>query len=289
MKGCTLLIGIWLLMANPFAVAHAENRMTHREETICGAIKERFVFWMWSRMAPSPNPARLTGNHNIEAIFFVTGDGKKLSGYKYRAHDQIGKPIEPQGYVLMALGNAMIADQMISELSRYAGAGYDAYIFDYRGYGLSEGKRRINAIIEDYREIVSDLNGKYQRKMLYGVSLGGMVMMNVIGSGVEFDAAVIDSAPSRLSTYGCPSRIDPVNHLSEAVAPKILFITGQRDQVLGPKDTRELREKGAALGAATIDDALFAHPYMDGSRQEQLRRARLVEDHLLRRAAILKD
>ena len=271
-------------MANPFAVAHADNHMTHREETICGAIKERFIFWMWSRMAPSPNPARATGNPDVEAIFFATGDGKKLSGYKYRAHDKSGKPVEPKGYVLMALGNAMIADQMISELSRYAGAGYDAYIFDYRGYGLSEGKRRINAIIEDYREIVSDLNGKYQRRMLYGVSLGGMVMMNVIGSGVEFDTAVIDSAPGRLSTYGCPSRIDPVNHLTEAVAPKILFITGKRDQVLGPKDTRELREKGAALGAATVDDEYFAHPYMDESYEVQLRRARLVEDYLLKQA-----
>ena len=235
-------------------------------------------------MAPTPNPARALGRKGVEAVSFTTGDQKVLSGYKFAAHDQSGKPVEPKGYVLMALGNAMIADQMIGELSRYAAAGYDAYIYDYRGYGLSEGKRRINAIIEDYREIVDDLNSKYQRKMLYGVSLGGMVMMNVIGSGVEFDAAVIDSAPSRLSTYGCPSRIDPVNHLTEAVAPKILFITGKRDQVLGPKDTRELREKGAALGAATVDDEYFAHPYMDESYEVQLRRARLVEDYLLKQA-----
>ena len=279
-----LVLAVWLLITCSIVAANADSDMPGREDTICGPIKERIVFWMWSRMAPSPNPARATGNQNIEAIFFVTGDGKKLSGYKYRAHDQGGKPVEAKGYVLMALGNAMIADRMIGELARYAAAGYDAYIFDYRGYGLSQGKRRINAIIEDYREIASDLNTRYQRKLLYGVSLGGMVMMNVIGSGVEFDAAVIDSAPSRLSTYGCPQRIDPVNHLTEAAAPKTLFITGKRDQVLGPKDTRELREKGAALGAATVDDEYFAHPYMDESYEVQLRRSRLVEDYLLNRA-----
>lgn len=232
-------------------------------------------------MAPSAKPARATQRANVEAVSFKTGDDRKLSGYRFRAHDAQGEPIEPKGYLLMALGNAMIADQMIGELALYAQSGYDAYIYDYRGYGLSEGKRRINAIIEDYREIVADLNTRYQRRMLYGVSLGGMVMMNTIGSGVEFDAAVIDSAPSKLSSYGCPSRIDPVNHLSAAVASKLLIITGKRDQVLGPKDTRELREKAAQLGAKTYDGEDFAHPYMDRAYDVHLRRNNLVREHLL--------
>lgn len=232
-------------------------------------------------MAPRAKPARATQRANVEAVSFTTSDEKKLSGYRFRAHDGRGEPIEPKGYILMALGNAMIADQMIGELSAYAQAGYDAYIYDYRGYGLSEGKRRINAIIEDYREIVADLNTRYQRKMLYGVSLGGMVMMNTIGSGVEFDAAVIDSAPSRLSSYGCPDRIDPVNHLSDAVAPKLLIITGKRDQVLGAKDTRELREKAGELGAKTYNGDAFAHPYMDHAYDVHLLRVRLVQEYLL--------
>ena len=266
----------------PVYAVDGAGEMMEREAAICGAIKERLVFWLWSRMAPSPDPARVSGSANIEAVAFMTGDGKKLSGYKFAAHGESGNPVSPKGYVLMALGNAMIADQMIRELSGYARNGYDAYIYDYRGYGLSEGKRRINAIIEDYREIVTDLNGKYQRKMLYGVSLGGMVMMNVIGSGVEFDAAVIDSSPSRLSDYGCPARIDPVNHLTGYIAPKLLVMTGKRDQVLSPKQTRELREKAAEMGAETVDDADFAHPYMDRAYDVHLRRAKLVQEHLLR-------
>ncbi len=268
-------------MISPFHAWTAGSDTSQREAPICGALKEPFVFWLWSRMAPRAKPARATRRPNVEAVSFTTGDDKVLSGYRFRAHDERDEPVEPKGYVLMALGNAMIADQMISELSTYAKSGYDAYIYDYRGYGLSEGKRRINAIIEDYREIVADLNTRYERKMLYGVSLGGMVMMNAIGSGVEFDAAVIDSAPSRLSSYGCPDRIDPVNHLSEAVAPKLLIITGKRDQVLGSKDTRELREKAGELGAKTYNGDDFAHPYMDRAFDVHLQRARLVQEHLL--------
>ncbi len=232
-------------------------------------------------MAPKPDASRIAGNTHIEAVSFLTADNKNLSGYKYSAHNINADPVAPKGYILMALGNAMIADQMIGELADYARNGYDAYIFDYRGYGNSQGKRRINAIIEDYREIVTQLNSRYDRKMLYGVSLGGMVMMNVIGSGVDFDAAVIDSSPSTLSDRGCPARIDPVGNISDATAPRLLVITGKRDQVLPPAQTRELREKAAAMGATTIDADDFAHPYMDTSYDVHVRRTKLVRAYLL--------
>lgn len=108
-------------------------------------------------------------------------------------------------------------------------------------------------------------------------------MLNAIGSGVDFDAAVIDSSPSKLSDEGCPARIDPVGHVSAVTAPKLLVITGKRDQVLPPAETGELREKAAALGAMTFDGDNFSHPYMDRSHEVHLRRAQLVRDYLLNR------
>ena len=276
-----LLLSLAALVLAPVYAVTVDSEPDARESAICGKLKEPLVFWIWSRMAPKPDPSRVARDPHIEAVTFLTGDQKKLSGYKFSAHDESGRTVKPKGYLLMALGNAMIADQMIRELSVYASNGYDAYIYDYRGYGNSEGKRRINAIIDDYREIVSDLNGRYQRKMLYGVSLGGMVIMNVIGSGLAFDAAVIDSSPSRLSEYGCPARIDPVTHVSAEIAPKLLAITGQRDQVLSTRQTQELRQKAAEMGALTYDGADFAHPYMDSVYDVHMRRARMVQDYLI--------
>jgi hypothetical protein len=58
-----------------------------RESTICGPIKERFYFWMWSMNAPSPDPARVSQFKNIEPIYFTTADNKKLAGYKYNSHN----------------------------------------------------------------------------------------------------------------------------------------------------------------------------------------------------------
>lgn len=281
-KGLFLLVPVAVLLLAPAVATADEGVPAQRETAICGKFREPFTFWLWHAMTPDPDLSRLAGDPLIEAVEFVTADVRTLRGYKLKAHDASGQSIQPKGYVLMALGNAMIADRMMRELSAYGSRGYDAYVFDYRGYGLSEGKRRINAIIEDYREIVADLNSRYRRKMLYGVSLGGMVMMNVIGSGVAFDAAVVDSSPSRMSVHGCPERIDPVRHLSARFASRLLVITGKQDQVLPMAQTRELREQAAVLGARTVDDEAFAHPFMDSSYKVHTRRARMIEDHLLR-------
>jgi hypothetical protein len=274
----------YLLITSLFvaiAISEAHGSNGQREETICGALKERFLFLIWSAITPEPDPARITAHPNIEATEFLTGDEKKLRGYKFSAHDESGDAIAPKGYVLMALGNAMIADQMIGELADYAKRGFDAYIYDYRGYGSSDGKRRIKAIIEDYKEIISDLNGRYERKMLYGISFGGIVILNAIGSGLEFDSAVIDSSPSRLSDMGCPSYIDPISHLSESFSSKLLIVTGEQDQVLDSSMTRELREKADQIGARTINGIEFAHPYMDSSNEVHNLRTKLIRDHLL--------
>ena len=250
------------------------SQASERESTVCGWFKERFVFKLWSLAAPKPNESRTKFHQFVEHVTFTTSDNKKLSGYVYRAHrNEIGK-VDAYGYILVTLGNAMIADQMIGELKNFAEKGYDVYIFDYRGYGNSEGKRRINAIIEDYKEIIPYLNEQYDRSMLYGISLGAAVISNAIGSGIHFDRAVIDSGPSRFSDYGCPERIDPVNNIPDD-ASNILVITGQRDNVLKPTMTSELRKLAESKGAKVFNGKDYAHPFMDRDpaiRQDRLKR-----------------
>jgi len=242
-----------------------------REDTVCGAIKERFLFWLWSSAAPAPDPNRVTGIKNVESIEHITSDKKRLAGYRYNAHNRKGEKVKPKGYLLMALGNAMISDQIIGYLGPFSQAGYDVYIYDYRGYGNSEGNRRINAIIEDYKELATFLNASYERRFFYGISLGGVVIFNLIGSGIDFDAAVIDSSPSRLSQFGCPDTMDPVANIPSD-SSKLMVITGEKDQVLNESMTKELREEAKRKGAKTLIGEQFAHPFMDS---KEIRKARL--------------
>ncbi len=251
-----------------------------REATICGPLKERFYFWMWSMNAPSPDPTLVSQFKNIETISITTSDNKKLTGYKYNSHSVSGEKTKPKGYLLVALGNAMIADRMITSFGQFAQKGLDVYIYDYRGYGNSEGKRRLNAIIEDYKEIALDLNKSYERKYLYGISLGGVFVSNVIGSDIDFDAAIIDSSPSRLSTHGCPKRIDPVENLPKN-SSKLFVITGKKDQVLGDDMTQELREVASKKGAKTIHGEHFAHPFMDSNEETHQERMQRIMEFLM--------
>lgn len=237
-----------------------------REATVCGWFKERLVFTMWSSMAPEPDPSRVAGHDLIQRTEFTTSDDKILKGYKYQAQNENGLATEPEGYILVAMGNAMIADLMITALERFSQRGYDIYIYDYRGYGDSQGKRRINAIIEDYKELVAHLNTQYEKQLLYGISLGGAVMANVIGSGAQYDRAVIDSSPSRLSPHGCPERMDPLENIPE-VAKNILVITGEKDSVLGPDMTSEFRERAEKKGASVYIGSNYSHPFMDSSHE----------------------
>ncbi|MEW8004946.1 MAG: alpha/beta fold hydrolase [Candidatus Thiodiazotropha sp.] len=249
-----------------------------REKTVCGSIQERFLFWLWSSSAPAPDKNRALVSPLVEQTQFTTSDDKTLRGYKYSSHNNENNRIPPEGYVLMALGNAMIADQIITSLKYLASQGYDVYILDYRGYGDSEGKRRINAIIEDYIEIINSLNTKYDKRFLYGISLGGAIIMNAIGSGVEYDSAVIDSSPSRFSDFGCPESIDPVNNLPDD-ARKIFVITGKMDQVLNSDMTSPLRIEAQQRGAKVLDGENFSHPYMDKSLEAHNARSKLIKDY----------
>ena len=248
-----------------FLLGLVTTNMLHaseRENTVCGWFTERFFFKIWSSIAPNPDESRIQSNPYIENIKFTTSDNRKLNGYVNYARADVTGNKTVKGCILMALGNAMISDQIIGRLNEFSEKGYDVYIYDYRGYGASEGKRRINAMIEDYKEIISHLNEQYQRTALYGISLGAAILLNAVGSGAQFDRAVIDSSPSRFSLYGCPEEIDPVNNLPED-SSEILIITGQNDRVLRPALTSELRELAKSKGAMVFDGKNYAHPFMD--------------------------
>src|SRR5947199_9189915 len=108
----------------------------------------------------------------------------------------------------------MLADHSLDTLKDFATHGINVFVYDYRGYGNSEGKRRLKAIVSNYREIFDALKKAYSgRKYLYGVSFGGIVLLNLIGRRADFDKAVIDSTPSCVYTFGCTTDYDHVLHL----------------------------------------------------------------------------
>jgi len=244
------------------------------ETAVCGSFREPFIFWLWRSVAGSPDPKRVAHIKDVEQIPFRTRDGISLGGYKLAAANV-------RGYLLVAQGNAMLADQLPADLQRFRDLGLDVFIFDYRGYGISEGKSRLAAIVEDYVEIVAHLNTLgYSRQLLYGISMGGVILLNAVGRGSLYTRFVVDSSPSRISNLGCPERYDPVAHLPDD-ASQLMIISGGQDTVVKPRQMDELIEAARSRGARILQDRGFAHPYQDSSEQTQRHRHNEVATFLL--------
>lgn len=241
------------------------------EEAVCGEIQEPFAFWMWSATAGSPDPDAAESFPNVEAIEHTTRDGRVLKGFRVKS---TAPGDEVAGRMLIAQGNAILADQLLGHLNTLAAAGIEGYVFDYRGYGASEGRPRLKAIVGDYRELYDAI----RPDRLYGTSFGGVVMLNLIGSGAEFRRAVIDSSPARVSDFGCPEGYDPIKNFPEN-ASDLLVIAGAADEVVPSSDVEPLMELAEARGGKAVLGATFGHPFMD-SAQAQEQRTELVRSFL---------
>ncbi len=252
------------------------------EQSVCG-IKEPIYFWLWSAMAGSPNSKRLPASDNVVDLSFTTQDGRTLRGYKLRARRNSAEHAEEaKGFLLVLQGNAMLADQILGEYRAYAHRGYDVHIYDYRGYGRSNGKRRLKAIVHDVKEILTDLKRQdYKNSLVYAMSLGGVFLLNSLDTDAQPDKIVVDSTPSRLSDYGCPVEYDPIENLPNDCS-NIVFVRGQRDNVVTPAMSRDLALEVENRNGKVINDPEFGHPFMDASAATHRRRMQDIQDYLLR-------
>ena len=107
----SLPLSLWLWV-QPFTMS--ENPMTSAkppdvEASVCGSFREPFMFWLWHSMAGAANSQGLTNVQGVEPVKFKTRDGITLGGYKLAAEN-------PKAYLLIAQGNAMLADQLVADL-----------------------------------------------------------------------------------------------------------------------------------------------------------------------------
>lgn len=263
------------------SVASADQSIDDREQSVCGWLMERMAFALWSSAAGQPNPEAWKSVWGAEPITHKARDGRVLHGYRISARESSDVTGRAAGFILFAQGNAMLADRLLGDLKSFAHPGVDVFVYDYRGYGQSQGNRRLKAIVTDYREIFDALSAGVpgQHKYLYGISFGGLVLLNVIGGGASFDRAVVDSTPSRVSHLGCPEEYDPVLNLPTD-GSKLLVISGAQDRVVKPSEQAELRSIAASRGARVVMLEEFAHPFMDRDPSTHRNREKLVKSFL---------
>ncbi len=199
----------------------------------------------------------------MEEVRFHASDGVKLSGW------WLPSPAEsPKGTVIHFHGNAQNMSTHVRFAEWLPAAGYHLFVFDYRGYGTSEGTPTRAGLVRDgiaALQVVSE-RPEVQGESLYvwAQSLGGTVALQSLPrADVEVRALLLDSTYYSHASIaaekmrGLPwflqwvrlmrplwvsSGLDAYQGLRELKDLPVAFLHGERDPVIPPHHSRRLHE-----------------------------------------------
>lgn len=142
-------------------------------------------------------------DYQYEDVDFKSVDGTPLHGWFF----PVKNGVTELGTVLQFHGNAENITSHFRSLAWITKEGYNLFIFDYQGYGLSGGRptqKRLNgdalaaldyAVIKNRER--SEKSGKKLEFIAYGQSLGGAILMRALYDFKDkdkLDAVVIESS-----------------------------------------------------------------------------------------------
>ena len=121
-----------------------------------------------------------------EAVQFQSADGTRLSGWFIPAVNR-QSPKEAKGTVVHFHGNAQNMSAHWRFVAWLPKQDFNVFVFDYRGYGQSEGKPGPKGVFEDSNAALDHVRTRAdvdpERLFVYGQSLGGTNAIAVVGSG----------------------------------------------------------------------------------------------------------
>lgn len=199
-----------------------------------------------------------------EEVAFETQDGVRLWAWFLKPRG------EPKGTVIHFHGNAQNISTHILGSYWLTEFGYQVLVFDYRGYGKSQGGVSREGTIRDGRAaldyVLSREDVDPKRIVAFGQSLGGAVATIVAAERPEIAAVVLD-APfadyraiaarhvrktfffegfSNLLAAALVSRgYEPIEHISRIAPRPVLVIASGDDSICFPDLARELYEAAA--------------------------------------------
>jgi len=103
-----------------------------------------FIFYPMKEHVLTPDAIGI----KYEDIFVETADNLRLHGWKLFSEG------ETKGILLYFHGNAENISTHFANVYWLVALGYDVYLFDYRGYGKSEGEAELDPIIEDMQLLI---------------------------------------------------------------------------------------------------------------------------------------
>lgn len=183
-----------------------------------------------------------------EEVWFPSEDGTRIHGWYFSSQAGKDPSVAPRGLIVFFHGNAENLSSHYASLIWVLEKGYDFLIFDYRGYGRSEGSPSPRGTVMDgaaalgwahYR--LKDRGWKSTPLVVFAQSLGGAVgMRSVIESKgrVPVRMVIVDSTfPSYREAGRKLLARSPITWLLQPLACVLLsdkFAPGERISEIAP-------------------------------------------------------
>jgi fermentation-respiration switch protein FrsA (DUF1100 family) len=137
-------------------------------------FEDRFIFFPSSYPDGSYEEARSLPY--LEDCWFMTEDGVKLHGWFAKADRAIAT-------LVMSHGNAGNLSHRLPMIKTFRDLGFNVFMYDYRGYGRSEGTPNEEGVYRDGRAacdyVMKRTDVDSANVILFGTSLGGAVAVDV--------------------------------------------------------------------------------------------------------------
>jgi fermentation-respiration switch protein FrsA (DUF1100 family) len=185
----------------------------------------------------------------FEDVYFFSSDGVKLNGWYIPAK-------EARAAVLFCHGNAGNICHRIDVIYLFCKLGLDVFIFDYRGYGKSQGKPTEEGLYLDaqaaYKYLTKSRNLDEGSIVVYGKSIGANVAVELC-SKVKTAALISESAFTSALEMGkklfpflplkwlISIKFDALSKIKNITAPK-LIIHSEDDRIIPFRHGRKLFE-----------------------------------------------
>lgn len=202
------------------------------------------------------DPAQL--GIEYENIYFKSIDNLKLHGWWFPSQKK------SKALVLYLHGNAQNISTHASAVHWLTQHEYDVFIFDYRGYGLSEGTPELKMIINDIAKAYNYANNRKkadQKLFVIGHSLGASLSIYSIANNPEgIDGAIFISpfsdyrkitqhalAGSWLTwafqwplSFTINNQYRPLDYVKKLPPIPLLYLYSKSDEVIPPQQVIEL-------------------------------------------------
>jgi alpha-beta hydrolase superfamily lysophospholipase len=226
---------------------------------VCSSCSTSAFFYApYKALKYQPDSAR----YFIEEINFSSSNGKNLNGWFFKPKNK--KVI---GTILHFHGNGGNISYQYQFSDSLVKSGFQVMVFDYQGFGKSEGKVSQENVLEDgiaaLHYIKQREDVKNTKLILFGQSLGGHLSCVVAAREQKWiDALVIEGAftghermaiyvggksgaPKWLAKMLVPSKYNAIDEIEKVSIPK-LIIHSSEDQTCPFFMSQELYEKAIA-------------------------------------------